>query len=127
VTKYVIAGIGCRRNCSEEDILAVIKHACAKAQRQVDSLAVPDFKSHEAGLRAAAQRLGLPLILINTAALSAVQVSCVTQSARAGQVVGITSIAEGCALAAAGANSRLLFPRIAYGAATCALAEAGAV
>jgi cobalamin biosynthesis protein CbiG len=123
---YLIAGIGCQRNCSAEDILAVIKHACAAAERQVDRLAAPDFKSHEAGLRLAAQRLGLPLILIDTAALSAVQGSCVTRSSRAARVFGVASIAEGCALAVAGANKRLLLPRITYGAATCALAEADA-
>jgi cobalamin biosynthesis protein CbiG len=104
----------------------VIKHACAVAQRPVDCLAAPDFKSCEPGISLAGQRLGLPLVFINSTALSAVQESCVTRSARAARVVGVGSIAEGCALAAAGTNSRLLLPRITYGSATCALAEGSA-
>jgi cobalt-precorrin 5A hydrolase len=40
--------------------------------------------------------------------------------------MGVPSVAEAAALAAAGTTARLLLPRIAVGAATCALATKGA-
>jgi cobalt-precorrin 5A hydrolase len=119
----VIAGIGCRRNCSTADILSVVVRARAETGMLVNILAAPAFKSDETGLHEAARQLGIPLILIDAAALSAVQQRCVTGSQRAEQAIGIASVAEGCALAAAGARGRLLLARIASSAATCALAE----
>src|SRR5579872_4552649 len=119
----VIAGIGCRRNCSTEDILSVVGRASAQTGMAVNILAVPAFKSDETGLHEAARRLGVPLILIDAAALLAVQEHCVTRSPRTEQAIGVASVAEGCALAAAGAGGRLLLARIASRTATCALAE----
>lgn len=119
----VIAGIGCRCNCSTEDILFVVGRASAETGTLVDVLAAPALKSDEAGLHEAARRLGVPLILIDAAALSSVQDHCVTRSRRAEQAIGVASVAEGCALAAAGAGGRLLLARIASRTATCALAE----
>jgi cobalt-precorrin 5A hydrolase len=119
----VIAGIGCRRNCSTEDILSVVGRASAETGMPVDILAAPAFKSDETGLHDAARRLGVPLILIDATALSAAQERCVTRSPRAEQAIGVASVAEGCALAAAGAGGRLLLARIASRSATCALAE----
>jgi cobalt-precorrin 5A hydrolase len=119
----VIAGIGCRRNCSAEDVLSVIGRASAETGRPVHVLAVPSFKSDEAGLHEAARRLGIPLMLIDSMALAAAQDHCITRSPHVEQAVGVASVAEGCALAAAGAGGRLLNARIASGAATCALAE----
>jgi cobalt-precorrin 5A hydrolase len=118
----VIAGIGCRRNCSTEDIVSVVSRASAETGMLVHILAAPAFKSNEAGLHEAARQLGVPLILIDVAALLAVQEHCVISSSRAEQVTGVASIAEGCALAAAGAGGRLLLARIASRTATCALA-----
>ena len=122
----VIAGIGCRRGCDEEDIVALVDRARRVTGRSVASLAAPAFKSGEAGLHRAAERLGLALILVDRAALAAAQARCTTLSVRAEQATGVASVAEGSALAAAGADGRLLLPRIAGRAATCALAEAAA-
>jgi cobalt-precorrin 5A hydrolase len=123
MSNRVVAGIGCRRNCPAEDILAVVWHACAKAGMSASGLAVAEFKASEPGLHAAARHLGLPLVLVDGMALSAAQERCVTRSGHAAQAVGVASVAEGCALAAAGTGSRLVLPRIAFGGATCALAE----
>jgi cobalt-precorrin 5A hydrolase len=119
----VIAGIGCRRNCSTEDILSVVGRASAETGMLVNILAAPTFKSDEAGLHEAARRLGVPLILIDGPALSAAQEHCMTHSPRSKQAIGVASVAEGCALAAAGSGGRLLLARIASRTATCALAE----
>jgi cobalt-precorrin 5A hydrolase len=126
MSNRVVAGIGCRRNCPAEDILTVVRHACARAGISANGLAAAEFKAGEPGLHAAAQHLGLPLLLVDGTALSAAQERCVTRSGHAAQAVGVASVAEGCALAAAGIGSRLLLPRVAFGGATCALAEAAA-
>lgn len=119
----MIAGIGCRRGCSAEDILHALHVACADAGRRAAALAAPAFKADEPGLREASRLLGLPLILVDAAPLSAAQARCVTRSPRAERATGVASVAEGSALAAVGAGGRLLLPRVIGGAATCALAE----
>src|SRR5579872_5956038 len=90
----VIAGIGCRRNCSTEDILYVVGRASAETGTLVDVLAAPALKFDEAGLHEAARQLGVPLILIDAAALSSAQERCVTHSLRAEQAIGVASVAE---------------------------------
>ena len=123
MTGRVIAGVGCRRGCSAEDIVSALHRACAQTGRQADVLAFPAFKSNEPGLHEAARRLDLPFILVDAIALSAAQDHCVTYSPRAKRTVGVGSVAEGCAFAAAGPGGRLLLARITGGAATCVLAE----
>jgi cobalt-precorrin 5A hydrolase len=89
-------------------------------------LAAPEFKAGEPGLRAAAEALGLSFVTIGRPALEAVQARCLTQSAPSLRTIGIASIAEGCALAAAGPSGRLVLARITGEGTTCALAESAA-
>lgn len=121
----VIAGIGCRRNCSADDIAGAVRLACERARRTAGTLAAPAFKSGEPGLHRAAASLGLPIMFVGREALDAAQARCVTVSKAAVGAVGVASVAEGCALAAAGADGRLVLARVSHGGATCALAEAG--
>lgn len=115
----VIAGLGCRRGCSMDDILLVLR----RTGTEVAAIAVPAFKADEPGVREAARVLGLPVIRVDTAALARAQPRCETHSNAAKRATGFASIAEGCALAACGPNGRLTLARIAAGGATCALAE----
>ena len=126
MTGQVIAGVGCRAGCPAEEIAALVRLACARANRAASALAAPEFKENEAGLRKAARDLDLPLLLMSERALAAAQPGCVTRSPIAAASVGVASVAEGSALAAAGPGGRLLLLRIASARATCALAEAGA-
>jgi cobalt-precorrin 5A hydrolase len=119
----LIAGIGCRRDCPAEAILAILDRACREAGHQPTAMAAPEFKANERGLRLAAQHLGLPLILVDAGSLAAAQARCVTRSARTLRATGFGSVAEGSALAAAGTGGRLILPRIADDGVTCALAE----
>lgn len=105
--------------------MGLVRRACEAAGRAPSALAAPSFKRGEAGL-AAAGVLGLELVLVEDAALAAMQARCPTRSAVARAAVGVGSVAEGSALAAAGPGGRLLLPRIASAAATCALAESAA-
>jgi cobalamin biosynthesis protein CbiG len=116
-----VAGLGCRQGCTAAEFLALIEAAQARTGR-LAALAAPAFKQAEAGLIDAAARLELPLLWIDAARLRAAQPRCATVSARVAAATGHASIAEACALAAAGATARLLLARIAGPRATCAVA-----
>ena len=121
----IVAGIGCRPGCGADEIVALVARAMAAAGRAgaPDRLAVPSFRAAEPGVLGAARRLGRPLDRLDDTALRGVADRCPTRSARALAAVGHASVAEACALAAAGPGGRLLLPRLAASAATCALAE----
>lgn len=118
----IVAGVGCRRACAAEDILAVIRRAATLAGHHPHAVAAPAFKQAERGLRAACDALGLPLLLVTEQDLRGVQARCRTPSAAALRHAGVASVAEGAALAAAGPTARLILPRIQDARATCALA-----
>ena len=111
----IVAGIGCRRGCTAEEIVALVR-----AAGPADALAAPAFKRDEPGLHQAALQLGVPLRFVAEDALAAVQTLCVTRSAAAERATGHASIAEAAALAGGGV---LVRPRIASANATCALAR----
>ncbi len=119
----VIAGLGFRKHIAAGEIVAVVCEAGARAERHVDALAVPDFKADEPGVRDAAMQLGLPVIRVARDALMGEQGRCLTRSDAARNSVGLASVAEAAALAAAGAGGRVVLARIAGARATCALAE----
>ncbi len=111
----MVAGIGCRRGCPAEAIVALVREA-----GPVDALAAPAWKQEEAGLLEAAGTLGLPLWFVGHEALAAVQGSCPTKSATVARATGFASVAEAAALAGGGT---LLRPRFGSGWATCAVAD----
>ncbi len=115
----IVAGIGCRRFCPADAIVALVREAEALAET-VGALAAPAFKRGEPGLHEAADRLGLPLLFVEDAAMAAAQARCVTRSDAAERVTGFASVAEAAAL---GAGGVLLLPRLAGAGVTCALAR----
>jgi cobalt-precorrin 5A hydrolase len=124
----IVAGIGCRKGASADDIGAVIGDALARAGFPVtalDLIAAPELKRGERGIVVAAAALGVPLLLIPKAELEAAGARAQTRSERVLALTGLPSVAEAAALAAAGPQARLVVPRIAAGTATCALAVAG--
>ncbi len=122
----MVAGLGFRRSTSAEEIEAAIALALGKldlALASLDALATLADKAEERGLQMVARRLALPLIACSREELRAVTDRIVTPSPRAEASIGVPSVAEAAALVAAGASSRLRVPRVATGAATCAIAE----
>ena len=119
----IVAGIGCRKGASADDIGAVIGAALARAgfgTQALDLIALPELKRDEQGVATAA--LGVPLVLIAEADLKAAGARAETRSERVLALTGISSVAEAAALAGGGPTARLILPRIAVGSATCALA-----
>lgn len=120
----IAAGIGFSSGAAAADIVALVRHAETMAGIAAQILAAPDFKAGAIELQDAAECLELPLIFCEHAALEQAQPRCVTRSGIAEDAVGLASVAEACALVGAGADSRLVVPRISRGKATCALAGA---
>lgn len=118
----IVAGIGCRTQCDAAEIVALVQRAGTLAQSQPTILAAPSFRTFHPALRAAAEQLNTALVWIAPDDLAAAQPRCVTLSKRAAASVGVVSVAEGAALAAAGPNARLTLARISSANATCALA-----
>jgi cobalt-precorrin 5A hydrolase len=121
----IVIGLGCRRGCSAAAITTALTDALTQARLGTDdvtALAVPAFKLDEPGIRAAARALGLTVAPVERDALDAAQADCATSSDAVRRAVGLGSVAEAAALAAAGPEARLLLPRIARDGVTCAVA-----
>ncbi|MDJ0511843.1 MAG: cobalamin biosynthesis protein [Methyloceanibacter sp.] len=121
----IVAGIGCRRGATAEEIKAAIEAALeetGQAREALTSLATSDGKGSEPGLVDAAALAGLELILIKPAALEAAGPRTRSFSPRVKEMFGVPSVAEAAALAAAGPDASLLAPRTIVGPVTCAIA-----
>jgi cobalt-precorrin 5A hydrolase len=120
----IVAGIGCRKGASADQIAAAIASALAGTGcRALDIIAAATAKGDEPGIAAAAQALGVTLVLVQQNDLEAAGPRTLTHSERVMALMGVPSVAEAAALAAAGPSARLLAARIALGPVTCALAQ----
>ena len=122
----LVAGIGFRHAATAEEIADLIRRALALGGFPADRLGAIATAADRAGApqaRDAASAFGLAILPVAEQALAAADTNVETRSARIEASRGIGSVAEAAALAAAGAGSRLVLPRIASAGATCALAE----
>jgi cobalt-precorrin 5A hydrolase len=124
----IVAGVGCRKGASADDIGAAIARALDHAGFAADGLdliATSAAKGGEPGIAAAAAALGVPLVLVPQSDLEATGARVQTRSERVVALMGVPSVAEAAALAAGGPQARLILPRVAVGPATCALVDTG--
>lgn len=122
----IVAGIGCRKGASAEDVEAAIGMALERAGRplaQLHFVATSARKAGEEGIAAAAAARNVPLILVHQADLELAAARGATWSARVLALAGVPSVAEAAALAACGSKAKLILPRVVVGTVTCALAE----
>jgi cobalt-precorrin 5A hydrolase len=122
----IVAGIGCKRGAPAADIEAAIRAALERGGVSLDALAAVAtiaLKQSEFGIAAAAKKLGVKFVVVPEANLQAAGERTETYSERVLELTGMPSVAEAAALAAAGPTGRLLGPRLALGAVTCALAK----
>jgi cobalt-precorrin 5A hydrolase len=117
----IVAGLGCRPGVAPEAVLALLRQA-GQGLPPLTHLAAPAFRADLAALHGAAAQLGLPLLWLERAALEAVQPLCPTRSETSLRTTGLASVAEACALAAAGQGAAFLLPRISGAGVTCAVA-----
>jgi cobalt-precorrin 5A hydrolase len=124
----MVAGVGCRKGADAAQIEAAIRAALAHKGLAVGALALiatAAAKASEPGIQAAAAALGLPLVPVSQHELEAAGARAETRSERVVALIGVPSLAEAAALAAAGPAARLIVRRVVAGPATCALAESG--
>jgi cobalt-precorrin 5A hydrolase len=124
----IVAGIGCRKGASQGEVEAAIVEALAQVKRGRETLrliATSDGKANEPGIVAAAMARGVPLVRVAPSDLEAAGSRTQSSSPRVKALVGVPSVAEAAALAAAGPKATLILPRIAVGPVTCALADMG--
>lgn len=118
----LVAGIGCRRGATADEVLEAVDVALAaagRARQALSCLATIPEKAREPGIAEAAQRLGIGLAIVTDAA----DHPGPTDSRCSRATTGLGSVAESAALAGAGLGARLLAPRSSTRRATCALAE----
>jgi cobalamin biosynthesis protein CbiG len=123
----VVAGMGCRRGCSRNEMLELLIHSLARYELTVNNLAGLAsivHKRDEAGLHDLAEYLGLELVFFSPEQLAGYQTPT-GASALSQATTGSPAVAEPCALALAarmGALARLLGEKDRSASATCALA-----
>lgn len=121
----VVAGLGCRRGCAQDELLALLVHNLERQGLTVDNLvalASITHKRDEPSLHALAQQLRLELSFFSAEELAPYQTST---SAITLAATGSPAVAEPCALALAarlGAAARQLGEKTRSASATCALA-----
>lgn len=125
-SRILAIGVGCRRGCPADAIVALVREALVRETAGPDLAAAALFtitaKRDEPGLHEAAAALGLPLRFLPAAALARVADRILTRSARVAALAGVPSVAEAAALAGAGPDAVLAGPRRARDGATCAVA-----
>jgi cobalt-precorrin 5A hydrolase len=121
----IVAGVGCRKGATAPDVEAAIRAALARAgitSDALDAIATIASKRDEAGIGTAAENFGVTVVLVSDAELKAAGNRTETRSERVQTLMGLPSVAEAAALAAAGPSARLISPRLVFGSAACALA-----
>ena len=124
----LVAGIGLRPGTAAADILSCLDATLAVAG--LSGAPTPVFatlaaRAAETGLVAAAAERQAGIVAIPDEALKGFEAACATRSTRIASLYGVGSVAEAAALAAAGADGRLVQARVAHARVTCALARTG--
>ena len=121
----IVAGIGCGRGTSCEDIVSLISVTLSGfgiARESLTAIATETSKADQRGIAGAARSLSVPIVRCPVTDLGRVADQVLTRSLRVLQIKGVPSIAEASALVAAGSNARLLGARVAANRVTCAIA-----
>ncbi len=124
MSRIVAIGVGCRAGASGGAIAALARRALEETGAPQGEIGMFTLaaKADEPGLIEAARIIGVALMALPLAALSAQAGRILTPSPSAQARFGAPNIAEASALAGAGEDGWLLGPRLAADGATCAIA-----
>ncbi len=120
-------GVGCERGCSPAEVRDLVRSCLAEAglaEAAVAGIFSIDLKADEPALHAIAEDLGVQARFYAAERLEEERERLQNPSETVFQEVGCHGVAEGAALAAAGAEGRLLVPKRKSARATCAIAQA---
>jgi cobalt-precorrin 5A hydrolase/precorrin-3B C17-methyltransferase len=122
-------GIGCERGCSAVEVAALARDTLAAAGLAAGAVAAVvsvELKADEPAIHALAEALGVPARFFPASRLLQETDRLTVRSEPAFRATGCWGVAEGAALAAAGAAGELVVPRRQSRRATCAVARAPA-
>ncbi|MEM9438483.1 MAG: precorrin-3B C(17)-methyltransferase [Pseudomonadota bacterium] len=120
----VTVGVGCARNCDPAELAELVMSALSEAglsRYAVHSVSSIDLKADEPAILELASGLGVPLRLLDAAALEKLSSEVHNPSKIVFSEVGTHSVAEAAALAQ-GAAATLVVPKVKSANATCAIA-----
>ncbi|MEM7131834.1 MAG: precorrin-4 C(11)-methyltransferase [Chloroflexota bacterium] len=121
----LVAGMGCRRGVDEEELQEALLTTLSDANlvpESLSTLATVDLKADEAGLQTLAHRMGLPLKIVESDELRALNPTDFSPSA-AQEKLGLPGVAEPCAQLVS--QGRLVVSKQAFE--RCTVAVAGVV
>jgi cobalt-precorrin 5A hydrolase/precorrin-3B C17-methyltransferase len=121
--KILIAGVGCERGASAEEVIDLVTKTLAATGLSLLSLAAIatiDLKADEPALHAVADHFGVPLRLFTVGELDAERGRLVTPSSVVEAEIGTPGVAEAAALKA----GNLAVPKRKSARATCAIGRA---
>ena len=125
--RRLAVGIGCERGAASEEVVGLANACLAEAGLAPDAVAGVfsiDLKADEPAVHAVADALGVPARFFGATALEAQAPRLRNPSDIVFHAVGCHGVAEGAALAAAGADGELVVEKIRSTRATCAIARA---
>lgn len=123
----LVVGVGCARGAPPEEVIALVEGTLAShglAAGAVACVASLDLKADEPAVHALAERLGVPARFFTAEELERERPRLANPSEIVFQEVGCHGVAEGAALAAAGAEASLFVTKTKSAQATCAVARA---
>jgi cobalt-precorrin 5A hydrolase len=121
----IVAGVGCRRDTSADEIERVVRMALGMFDlpvERLEAIATESEKALEPAFPEVVQRLSVKLVACTALDLDKVAGRVLTPSKLVLKAKGLPSIAEASALVVAGRDGRLLGTRVATERATCAIA-----
>lgn len=105
--RRLLAGVGCRKGTTEEEVLAALGEACESvglSKTRIDALSSTTFKKNEAGLIGAAKTLDVPITFYNNEEMQeTITRYRLAESAFVKETIGIGNVCEAAALTMAGA------------------------
>ncbi|MGQ2968806.1 MAG: precorrin-3B C(17)-methyltransferase [Allorhizobium sp.] len=125
--KTLVLGMGCERHAKPEEAIALAEEAMAKggfAKTSFAAVCSIDLKADETAIHAVAAHFGVPARFFTAATLEAEAPRLKNPSEVVFAEVGCHGVAEGAALAAAGASGELVVEKIKSKGATAAIARA---
>jgi cobalt-precorrin 5A hydrolase / cobalt-factor III methyltransferase / precorrin-3B C17-methyltransferase len=120
-------GVGCERGTDPAELASLVHEVLTEtdlAPEAVAGIYSLDLKADEPAVHALAAELGVAARFFDAASLEAEAPRLATPSDAVYHEVGCHGVAEGAALAAAGAEARLVAPKRKSARATCAIAVA---
>ncbi|MDA7947848.1 MAG: precorrin-3B C(17)-methyltransferase [Hyphomicrobiaceae bacterium] len=125
--KALVLGVGCERDCTAGELTELVRSTLAAHGLAPTSLALVasiDLKADEEAVHAVGEHFGVPVRFLSVDELNREASRLKNPSDIVLQEVGCPGVAEGAALASAGADGTLLVEKTKSKRATCAIAVA---